>query len=148
MKLPSLDFILSQTPSSTPRFWMHAIVASKLQNGWVRVFQKANSFIYSFLEIPLPNFLLTNIYLFSKSWVSFDKNSRLFHTKNHATFANNFEIERAIASWKTNEVIYEHIKAQYLNMNILCAIAGQTCRFLQDYMELRPLTPYWLKSSL
>ena len=98
--------------------------------------------------MPPLNFLLTSIYLFSKLWISFDKGIRPFHTKNHAMFANNFKIERAIASWKINEAIYKHIKAQYLNMNILCIMAGQTCCFLQDYIELRPLTSYSLKSSL
>ena len=33
-------------------------------------------------------------------------------------------------------------------MNILCAMVGQICYFLQNYIELRPSTSYLLKSSL
>ena len=76
---------------------MHATITSKLQNECVRTFWKANSFIYSFLEIWLPSFLLIGIYFFTKSRISFGKNNRPFYSKNHATFANNFEIEYAIA---------------------------------------------------
>ena len=98
VKLPNLDFTISRTPSSALRFWMHATVASKLLNGCMRVFWKANSFNYSLLETPLPNFLLIDIYLFSKSRVSFVENNWPFHTKNHATFTfYNLKIEHAIA---------------------------------------------------
>ena len=60
-------------------------------------------------------------------------------------FINDLEIECVIASWKANEAIYKHTKAQYLNMNKLYTMAYQTCCFLQIYMGLRPSTPYSLK---
>jgi hypothetical protein len=90
---------------------MHATVAPKLQNGRMRAFWKANSFIYRDLETSFPNFILIRFYLFSKSRVFFGRGSRPSHTKNHATVAKNLGMERIIALWKANAIIYKHTKA-------------------------------------
>ena len=125
---------------------MHATVASKLQIEYIRIFLKIDFFIHFFFKMPPLNFLLTGIYFFSKSQVPFAKSFRLFYTKNYAMFANNLEIKHIVILGKVNEAIYKYSKTQYLNMNILCVMASQTCYFLEDCIKLRPSTRYSLKS--
>ena len=72
---------------------------------------------------------MIDIYFFSKSRVSFGNDSKYFYIKNYTTFVNKFKIEGVTVLWKANKAIYKHMKAQYLNMNILYAMADQIAAF-------------------